>query len=73
MEQFKIRGAIGGRTIEATVNANSPDEAEEYFLELYAQATRVSERKIEIIEIESQGVIAGHHVSLAKGSTIKIA
>lgn len=73
MEQFKIRGAIGGRTIEATINANTPEEATEYFISIYRQATRVTERKIEIIDVESQGIIAGHHVSLAKGSTIKIA
>lgn len=73
MEQFKIRGAIGGRTIEAKVNANSAEEAEDYFVELYRKATRVTERKIEIIEVESQGIVSGHHVSLAKGSTIKIA
>jgi len=73
MEQFKIRGAIGGRTIEATVNANSAEEAEDYFVELYRKATRVTERKIDIIEVESQGVVAGHHVSLAKGTTINIA
>lgn len=73
MEQFKIRGAIGGRTIEATINASSAEEAEEYFVELYRKATRVTERKIEIIEVESQGVIAGYHIGLAEGSTINIA
>lgn len=73
MEQFKIRGAIGGRTIEATVNANSAEEAEDYFVELCRKASGVSDRKIKIIEVESQGIIAGFHVSLAKGSTINIA
>ena len=72
MEQFKIRGAIGGRTIEATINASSAEEAEDYFVELYRKASGVSDRKIEIIEVESQGVIAGHYVGLAKGSTINI-
>ena len=73
MEQFRIRAAVGGRTIEATVNASSQEEAEEYFTDLYRKATRVTERKIEIIEVESQGIIAGYHVGLAKGSTINIA
>ena len=73
MEQFKIRGAIGGRYLEATINASSAEEAEDYLVELYRKASGVSDRKIEIIEVESQGVIAGHYVGLAKGSTINIA